>query len=175
MVDAVNDGRQIEDIADEFGVQVIKYNKGIQALIDYKRSGRSADTPPEILIYWGDSGTGKTRKATEDNPDAYILSKPNKDGQVWWDGYQGEDCVIFDEFYGWIPYDTLLRVCDRYPLRVPFKGGFHKLKATRIIFTSNKPWEEWYPGIDDKSALKRRLDEFGTITRFRKLAINDVN
>lgn len=162
-------------LADDHGVEIIKYNKGIQALIDLKRTGRDANTKPTIIIYWGDSGTGKTRKATEDFPDAYILSKPNKDGNVWWDGYQGEETIILDEFYGWVPYDTILRVCDRYPLRVPFKGGYHKLKATRIIFTSNKPWTDWYPGIDDTSAFERRIKEFGNITHFKKLETRDVN
>lgn len=168
-------GASIEDIADEHGAQVIKYHKGIEKLIDIKRSGRDADTAPTILIYWGESGTGKTRKATEEYPDSYILTKPNKDGNVWFDGYQGEETVILDEFYGWVPYDLLLRMCDRYPLRVPFKGGYYKFKATRIVFTSNKPWKEWYPNIDDLSAFERRIREFGKVIEFKKLQDRDVN
>lgn len=175
-MDKVNDGATMEEIADDYGTAIIKYGRGIERLIDLKRSGRSADVTPEIYVYWGDSGTGKTRKATEEYPDAYIISKPNSDRMVWWDGYQGEETVIIDEFYGWIPYNDLLRMCDRYPLRVPFKGGFHKLKATRFIFTSNRPWTDWYPNVDDPSkALERRIKEFGKITHFRKLEARDVN
>lgn len=164
----------MEDLAETNGVEVIKYAKGIQTLINLRKRHRDSNVAPEILIFWGDSGTGKTRKAVEDYPGAYILTKPNKDGNVWFDNYQGEETIIIDEFYGWIPYDLLLRMCDRYALQVPFKGGFAKFSSTRLVFTSNKPWQEWYPHIDDRSAFERRVREFGKVTEFKKLAERDV-
>lgn len=174
VVERINGGANIEEIAEEHGVEVVKYHRGLQFLIGLKDRHRDPNVEPEIRIYWGESGTGKTRKAIEEFPDAYILTKPNKDGNVWFDNYRGQKTVIIDEFYGWIPYDMLLRMCDRYPLQVPFKGGFVKFQATRTIFTSNKPWKEWYPNIDDTSAFERRIREFGTITEFKKLVDRDV-
>ena len=44
------------------------------------------------LWYWGAPGTGKTRKATAEHPDAY-----KKLQNKWWDGYQGQDVVILDD------------------------------------------------------------------------------
>lgn len=138
MVNKIREGASLRTIADEHGVEFIKYNRGIAALSNALAAPRDPQVVPVIKIYWGDSGTGKTRKATNDFPDAYILTKPNKDGNVWWDNYNGQKTIIFDEFYGWIPYDLLLRVLDRYPLQVPIKGGFVQLLATTFIFTSNK-------------------------------------
>lgn len=92
-----------------------------------------------------------------------MLTKPKDKSSLWWEGYVGQECVIIDEFYGWIQYDFLLRLLDRYPLRVEVKGGSVNMSATKFVFTSNKEWTQWYPGIDDTSALKRRLDEFGKI------------
>lgn len=146
-----------------------KYQRGISAARQCLAPRRSAASEPKIEIYWGDSGTGKTRKALDDNPSAYILTKPNGNGCVWFDGYAGESTIIFDEFYGWIPYDLLLRICDRYPLKLQIKGGFVECGATHFIFTSNKPWREWYPNIEDISALERRIREFGHVTHFAKL------
>lgn len=123
---------------------------------------------PVISIYWGDSGTGKTKKALSEEPDAYILTKPHSNGCVWFDGYYDQKCIIFDEFYGWVPYDLLLRILDRYPLRLQIKGGDVQLQATKFIFTSNKEWREWYPNVDNLSALERRIREFGSVTHFDK-------
>lgn len=175
MVESINAGASIETVAEEHGVEVIKFYRGIQFLIGLKDKHRDPTIAPELFVYWGASGTGKTRRALEENPDAYILTKPNRDGNVWFDNYRGEKTIIIDEFYGWIPYDLLLRMCDRYPLQVPYKGGFVKFQATRFVFTSNKPWKEWYPNIDDVSAFERRIREFGTVTEFKKLEQYDVN
>lgn len=35
--------------------------------------------------------------------------------------------------------------------------------AKHWLFTINKPWEEWYSKVSDTTALKRRIDEFGTV------------
>lgn len=161
------------DLAETHGIEIIKYGKGIQQLITLKTGNRDPETEPEIFIYWGASGTGKTRKATSEYPDAYIITKPNSDGNLWWDGYSGQDTVIIDEFYGWIKYDLLLRLLDRYPIQVPIKGGFVKLRAHRWILTSNKPWKEWYPNIDNTSALERRINEWGKVTEFKVIAKRD--
>lgn len=157
------------DLFEELPQVAFKYQRGIQAARSVLARPRNPENKPEIFIWWGDSGTGKTRKAVEENPGAYILTKPNGNGVVWFDGYTGQDTIIFDEFYGWVPYDLLLRICDRYPLKLQVKGGFVECSATKFIFTSNKPWKEWYPNIDDHSALERRIKEFGTITHFVKL------
>jgi len=121
---------------------------------------RDPNVAPRIEIFWGASGTGKTRRAVEENPGAYILTKPRDKNSVWWQNYHGEKTVIIDEFYGWIPYDMLLRVLDRYPVEVEFKGGSTQLAATHFVITSNKMWQEWYPNIEDQTALRRRIHEF---------------
>lgn len=147
----------------------MKYHKGLQFAQTLLSKRRTPEVAPEIQIYWGDSGTGKTRKALEENPGAYILTKPNGNNITWFDGYEGQDTIILDEFYGWIAYDLLLRILDRYPLKLQIKGGFVECSATKFVITSNKPWTEWYPNIEDKSALERRIREFGRITHFTSL------
>lgn len=166
--DAVNmlkEGKSMNDVLENFPASFVRYHRGFQAVktLSIKpRSGR-----PTIEIYWGPSGTGKSRKAFDENPDAYVLAKPCSDGKLWWDHYEGQTTVIIDEFYGWIKYDLLLRILDYHPLMIPIKGGYLNLAATKFVFTSNTPWQEWYH-LDTMplrgQALKRRIEEFGTVT-----------
>lgn len=116
--------------------------------------------PMEVHIWWGDSGTGKSRQARETYPDAFWKNK----GQ-WWDGYKNEETVIIDEFYGWLDYDFILRLCDRYPLTVPIKGGHAQFNSKRIIFTSNQRWEDWWTRPHDLEPFRRRITEVKHFTK----------
>lgn len=93
----------------------------------------------ECHVYWGPTRSGKSRKAHELAPTAY--RKPDGD---WWDGYSGQEDVVFDDFYGSIAAREFLKVVDRYPHSVPIKGGMVPFLAKRVFITSNCPPEEWY-------------------------------
>jgi hypothetical protein len=95
--------------------------------------------------------------------DAY----PKDPRTKFWDGYQGHDRVVMDEFRGDIDIAHLLRWFDRYPVNVEIKGSATVLRARQIWITSNLDPREWYPTIDEatKAALLRRLH----ITYFPKI------
>ncbi len=89
----------------------------------------------------------------------------------WWDGYSGQDAVVFDEFYGQLPYQFMLRVLDRYPLQVETKGGMAELTATNFYFTSNLAYDDWwFKAVQDGSvniaAFIRRVQEFGSVVTY---------
>jgi len=105
-----------------------------------------------VIVLYGDSGTGKTRFAYDKYPDLY--SKPRGD---WWDGYTGQKTILLDDYYGYIPYCELLRVLDRYPYQVPFKGGFVQAQWNTVIITSNKAPPLWYKDLGLTPALRRRI------------------
>jgi hypothetical protein len=106
----------------------------------------------ELIFCFGVPGTGKSRWAYENHPGAYW-----KQPSHWWDSYNGEETVVLDDFYGWLPYHDVLRLADRYPLLVETKGGQVNFCAKRIIMTSNaRPLELWSK-IEDKAAFIRRI------------------
>lgn len=117
-----------------------------------------------VQVYWGQTGTGKTRKAFEEAKEPYVHP-----GGGWFDGYDGQEAVIFDDFGGSeFKITYLLKLLDRYPMRVPVKGGFVQWVPKRIWITSNYPPEQWYPNAKDEhvNALKRRITQ---CVRFRRL------
>ncbi len=128
----------------------------------YKRliSIHERNWPTHSVVYWGPPGVGKTRRVLiEAGPNAYWLKKPGRNQTVFFDGYDAQENVVIDEFYGWLPFDLLCRMCDRYPLMVDTKGGMVNFFPKKIFFTSNIPPNEWYVSIDVRrvEALTRRL------------------
>lgn len=109
-----------------------------------------------VNVLYGRTGTGKSRTAwAEAGPTAYSKDPRSK----WWDGYQGQEHIIIDEFRGTIDVSHVLRWLDRYPLRVERKGSSVPLLATTFWITSNLAPRDWYPGLDEATldALLRRL------------------
>lgn len=149
------DGMSLEDFILEHPTVYASYRNGIKDIAGIAMKQRSkAFRRVQVDVYWGAAGAGKTRKAVEDNPDHFIL--PCGEDRVWFDGYNGEKCLILDDFYGGIKYGLLLRLLDGYQLRLPTKGSFTYALWNKVIITSNKPPTEWYQrGFTD--ALQRRV------------------
>lgn len=124
----------------------------IRALETYKsKCLKPLHRAVEVIVLWGDAGSGKSRWAYDNYPDLYSKA-PNK----WWDGYTGQKTILLDDFYGYIPHSELLQVLDRYPYHCEIKGGHIWAQYDRVIITSNKPPEQWY-SFGLKPELRRRL------------------
>jgi len=115
----------------------------------------------EVFVFWGATGTGKSRRAWEE---AGFEAYPKDPRTKFWDGYAGHSNVVIDEFRGDIDIAHLLRWFDRYPVIVEQKGTACVLAATKIWITSNISPDDWFPTLDveTKAALRRRL----TVTHF---------
>lgn len=150
-------GKTLKDIADNHLSLFLKYGNGIQKYINMNTIKRSWKT--ELYIFWGKPGSGKSHKAREMDPNAYWL--PEQNGMsLWFDGYNGEETVIIDDFEDEIKYKTLLRLTDEYPLKVQTKGGMVEFLAKKVIITSNTHWKNWFPNrTDDEQALARRITQ----------------
>lgn len=111
-----------------------------------------------VFVYWGRTGTGKSRRAWEEGgPFAFSKDPRSK----FWNGYRGQEHVIIDEFRGAIDISHFLRWLDRYPVHVDIKGYSGPLRATTYWITSNKSPECWYPDLDHETymAMIRRFTE----------------
>jgi len=157
---AAEEGR-LEDIPDDIrflNPRVIDYHR-TKAL----RSQELSDTEDRMLWYWGESGSGKSRKAREENPDAF-LKMCNK----WWDGYERQDVVIiedFDKSHSVLGHHLKIWA-DRYPFPAEIKGGSIKIRPRLVIVTSNyAPQDIW----EDNNTLLPILRRFKTV-EFKLLA-----
>lgn len=126
------------------------------AEIQLKYLEKKRDWKPEVFWYWGETGSGKTRRAvSEAGVDHYMSSRNLK----WWEGYDADDNVIIDDFRkDFCTFHELLRILDRYPFRVEVKGSSRQLLAKKIWITSCFHPADVYETREDIGQLLRRID-----------------
>lgn len=136
-------------------VFVSHYNKLKSIYADAIRSRSLDDTEEQHLWFYGESGTGKSRKARSDYPDAYLKSADTK----WWDGYVDQEHVLIEDFDKYhIKQSYALKIwADRYPFPAEQKGvGQIVIRPKVIIVTSNwHPNEIWENPQDLQPILRR--------------------
>lgn len=93
--------------------------------------------------YWqGDSGTGKTSGIY--NLYGFENVYRVTDYRNPWDGYSGQDVVVFEEFRGDVEISKMLIWLDIYPLQLPCRYNNKTACYTKVFFTSNKPLKNQY-------------------------------
>jgi len=149
-------------LASKYPKESVLYDKNLERV--YAKRPREIETiDGEMPHFWfyGAPGTGKSRDARARFPGAYIKNPNTK----WWDGYDGEEFVIIDDFdkYQVSQGGDLKRWLDRYPFQAEAKGSQMMIRPKVIIITSNyHPTEIWEDPITTQ-AIERRcsIELFG--------------
>lgn len=138
-----------------------RYRNGIADYVMRQQIKRAKGKKRAVkaYVYWGATGTGKTRTAFEENPEAYMITGDNL---KWWQGYEQETTVIIDEYANQLKITSLLNLLDIYPTTVEFKGGSAPAAWDRIILTTNLTPAELHDKAKDahRQALARRIWEW---------------
>lgn len=152
--DTIKTGARINEIIEKHPSAYIKYPNGIQKVVLAMAKPRAFE--PEITVYWGKTGVGKTRWVIDNEPDLYKVNH----GGHWWDGYNNNEAVLLDDYRGdWMKLHELLTLIDRYPINVEVKGAYVTFNSKRIYFTSDRDPKDWYPSAsaEEYSQLERRI------------------
>lgn len=155
VVDAIKAGVGIRRIAEDHGPEFIKFNKGIERLINLTVNPRDFKT--RVEWFYGRTGTGKSRAASDENPNSYWKNPSHH----WWDGYEHQETVIIDDYRcDFCKFSELLRLFDRYPYQVQVKCGTREMVAKKIVVTAPKaPADMWENRTEeDLAQLLRRID-----------------
>lgn len=121
------------------------------------------DWKPEVIWLIGPSGSGKSRMARK------LLGEDvftKNTGHKWWDGYDGHEDVIIDDFRdSWWPITYMLALLDRYEFQVENKGGMRQMRARRMVITSIHGPDAMYRGTGEcQHQLARRVDRVTDVT-----------
>nr|WAE42167.1 MAG: replication associated protein [Cressdnaviricota sp.] len=119
-----------------------------------------SQAPKVAVLLSGPTGTGKTTYAMRLGQ--FVGDVYYKTGTKWWDGYEGNEMVIWDEFRDTqVEAHYLLSLINQTPFKAEIKGGTVEIDSAIFIFTSNVRLDDMYMSLDFKTrdALKRRIIE----------------
>lgn len=162
----LDQGASYASIARSYPTAVLRYDRGLRALISVRDAERKIEYQPvDVKVLCGPTGCGKTRLAYDRAINSYegkAFTKVFTGGSGdWWDGYQDHALIIIDDFNGGTAIENLLTLLGGYAGNKlwPIKGGFVRLMHKEVIITSNKLPTDWYPFVIDehKQALARRI------------------
>lgn len=164
----LREGASETDVMESHFTDWARYHKAIgraRYLLDLQKQTLWREV--ETTVIWGNAGVGKTRLALSMGMEKYgelpYILYPGNSHNVWFDGYQGQKCLVLDDFTGWLKLTFLLRLLDGYPLNLEVKGGSVAAQWEMVIITSNQNPGHWYgwdvlKQHDDGRALFRRIN-----------------
>lgn len=146
MRQASNPEIKMADVVENNPVEFAKYHRGAEKAryyADLKRCNKWRNVV--VTILWGDTGSGKTSRVFQDQGvENVFVVNIEENGHIWWDGYQNQDTILFDEFYCQVKLDRMLRLLDGYFMQLPVKGGFCVSNWTNVYITTNKDPDSFY-------------------------------
>lgn len=165
----IRDGKSNAEILMEIPNAYTKLNYielARQTLLEdqYKNTRRILD----VTYIWGDTGVGKTRSVM----DKYGYSEVHQitDYAHPFDGYKGQDVVIFEEFRSSLKIEDMLKYLDGYPLQLPCRYANKTACYTKVYIISNISLDRQYPNVQmgchaTWAAFKRRIHNVQHMTR----------
>lgn len=147
----------------------------VRETLRYEEFKSKRRTKLYVEYWYGDPGTGKTSGVLNQYGDANVYMVT--DYKHPWDGYKGQDIVLFDDFDSRrIVTNDLLKWLDVYPLELPARFSNKIACYTKVYITSNKSpdelWDEDYRwNRKEYDALMRRIHK---IIRFYKDGKSEV-
>lgn len=107
----------------------------------YKAIWRSLN----VTYIYGQTGTGKTRGVMEQY--GYENIYRVTDYEHPFDGYKGQDIIVFEEFRSSLKLQDMLNYLDGYPLELPCRYANKIACYTKVYIISNIALTEQYPDL----------------------------
>lgn len=158
--DSIMNGISVDTIAMDNPVIYHQYGRTLNKIEDLKMRNIYRTEMTKGEWYFGPSGVGKSELLYKDFKPNECYSYPY-DGR-WWDGYAQQPMVVIDEFRGQIPFNELLRMCDKHPNYSVARRGREPLPfVSKIVRLSSSmpPWEV-YRNVNANDSLAQLYRRF---------------
>lgn len=169
--DDVRDGKvSVDEIAVTRPNMYHQYGRTLEKIEDISMRKVYRTEMTKGIWYYGETGVGKSHKAYEDyNPEThYDLIDDNG----WWDGYKQQKVVIINDYRGWIPYDRLLTLVDKWPTKVRRRAREPlPFTSKEVRITSSLHPAEVYHNRDENDKIEQLLRRF-KIIKVERLPVN---
>jgi len=171
LADAIKSGATEKQLAIDHTSSMLRYY-GNAMKLSKLLSTKKRNWMTELHILTGVAGAGKSHKAAEEaaeyirenhlDEDPYYLMVPKSTTEkLWWEGYNGQSCIIINDFYGSIDINYFKDLIDKYPKTVDVKNGSSQFLGRKVWITSNKSWKNWWSDavfyVENVKAIERRI------------------
>lgn len=99
----------------------------------------------EVTYVWGVSGTGKTRSVMDKYGYSNVFRITDYDHPF--DGYRGQDVILFEEFRSDLKMGDMLKYLDIYPCELKSRYNNKVACYTKVYFCTNIDIRDQYPNI----------------------------
>lgn len=159
----------------QYLLQLDRIEKARQILADerFKDTWRSLET----AYIWGATGTGKTRSIMEKYGYSNVFRVT--DYEHPFDGYKGQDVVLFDEFHSSIPINAMLEYLDGYPVELCARYVNKHAAYSKVYIISNMDLRNQYRFIQQDSpetwqAFLRRIHSVQVYTEHEVVTLGTL-
>lgn len=123
----------------------------------HRQEGKLRDV--QVRVIYGDTGTGKTSAVLTGLQALGSVCRVTHWGVGAFDGYDGQDSLVLDEFAGQPPIEELLTWLDVYPVALAARYRARQARFVRVAILANSAPETWYKFAPkaQRAALARRL------------------
>lgn len=163
ILNMIKDGASNAEIINEYPTAMSKIQyieMARQTLLAEEFKDKRRDV--KVHYIWGDSGVGKTSSIMDKYGDSNVYRVT--DYKHPFDGYKGQNVIVFEEFHSSIDLVLMLTLIDRYSVDLPCRYSNKVACYTEVYFVTNIPLEKQYLDAqytDPKTweAFKRRITD----------------
>ncbi|MCL2630808.1 MAG: replication protein [Firmicutes bacterium] len=168
IMDSVKEGMTGYALAEKYGARFAKYEQFAEKYRQNYLEERFGNEPRmlNVVYLWGKAGSGKTRHVMERHGfrNVYRFSNYARFGHERFDGYRGQEVIVFEEFRSGIPISNMLNYLDIYPLTLPARYQDRIACYTKVYIISNISIDKQYTKTQETEpetwvAFKRRIHE----------------
>lgn len=152
------------------GATFLSVYKGVKHCMNLMKEPKlyTRETPIQTKIWFGKAGQGKTYAAgtyiIENNMTEPFDMDYDKTSKGWFDGYNGEHTIMFDDFRGSSMHPVKwMNLVDGKMKTLPIKGGYVQNRVNLILITCPQHpinwWPKWYQkdSPNNWDQIKRRV------------------
>lgn len=150
-------GKPLDEITLRDPISYHQYGRTLEKLEDIIGQQKWRTEMTEGIWLWGPTGVGKSHEVFQNyHPNTHYLWAARDKG--WWDGYKGQETVIFNDFRGELPYSELLQLIDKWAYKVPRRNREPRnFISKKVIITSSLPPQEIYCNRNEEDKLDQLL------------------
>lgn len=150
--------KKVDDIVVSDPHMYHQYGRTLHKIEDLVMRKKYRTEMTKGIWYFGETGVGKSHRAFENyTPETHYVWKKKE----WQDDYTQQDIVIINEFRGWIEYDELLTLVDKWPHSLPRRNRENiPFTSKLVIVTSSLKPEEIYYKRNERDGIAQLYRRF---------------